>query len=293
MGKTKVLVLGANGMAGHVISLYLEDQSFEVHTITRRPYDIGKNHVIDVNDFDKLEVYIRTNSFNAIVNCIGILNEEAENKKYEAVKLNSLLSHFLVTITQDSDTRVIHLSTDCVFSGMKGNYCEDEFKDGRSFYDKSKALGEIVDDKNLTFRNSIIGPDLTNSGTGLFNWFMNQKGEISGYTHAIWNGVTTITLAKAIEQAIKENLIGLYQLVSKPINKYELLLLFNQVFKQGSLKIIEDSRIKVDKTLVNSRNDFSFIVPSQEEMIFEMKDWIEKHKELYLHYFSEELELNG
>jgi dTDP-4-dehydrorhamnose reductase len=177
------------------------------------------------------------------------------------------------------------MSTDCVFSGKTGGYKENSFRDGETFYDRSKALGEIENNKDLTFRNSIIGPDRNKNGIGLFNWFMKENDQINGFTKAIWTGVTTLTLAKAMEQALEENLTGLYNLVNnETISKYELLKLFNKAMKNN--EILPSEKLSLDKSLVNSRTDFSFIVPSYEIMVEEMKIWIENHKELYPHYFE-------
>lgn len=128
---------------------------------------------------------------------------------------------------------------------------------------------------------------MNENGIGLFNWFMKQDEEVNGYTKAVWTGVTTITLAKAMEKAVIENLTGLYNLVNNhTINKFELLNLFNKHIKEKSINLLPSEIVKVDKSLVNNRDDFSFIVPSYEQMIIEMKDWILDHKKLYTHYFD-------
>ncbi len=125
------------------------------------------------------------------------------------------------------------------------------------------------------------------NGIGLFNWFMKQKGTIQGFSGAIWTGVTTLTLAKAMEQAIKENLTGLYNLVNNTsISKYDLLNLFNKYFKNCSINIEKNENLKLDKSLRSTRKDFSFEVPNYEHMIIEMKEWVDTHKELYPHYFN-------
>jgi dTDP-4-dehydrorhamnose reductase len=222
-----------------------------------------------------------------VINCIGILNKNAEINKHEAVFLNSYLPHYLSSLTKNIETKVIQMSTDCVFSGKSGNYVENSFRDGVTFYDRSKALGELENNKDLTFRNSIIGPDMNKDGIGLFNWFMKQSGEIKGYAKAIWTGITTLTLAKAMEKATKDNLVGLYHLVNNvPITKYELLKLFNKYFKNDQLTINKSDDIILNKSLIDNRNDFYFIVPSYEDMIKDMKEWIINHKELYPHYFE-------
>ncbi|WP_238652141.1 SDR family oxidoreductase [Paenibacillus piscarius] len=284
----KVLVLGATGMAGHTISLYFKEKGHEVTGFSRNKIEYcDKSITGDVTDFTYLNRIVDEGNYDAIINAIGILNKDAEDNKALAVLINSYLPHFLVDITQNTKTRIIQMSTDCVFSGEKGGYSENSFRDGETFYDRSKALGEVENNKDLTFRNSIIGPDQNMNGIGLLNWFMKQKGEVNGFTKAIWTGVTTLTLAKAMEKALEENLTGLYNLVNNNmISKFDLLKLFNKYLRSDTLTILKSDAIEVDKSLVNKRNDFSFIVPSYEEMVSEMRVWIEEHKEFYPHYFQ-------
>jgi dTDP-4-dehydrorhamnose reductase len=124
-------------------------------------------------------------------------------------------------------------------------------------------------------------------GIGLFNWFMKQAGPIYGYTGAVWTGVTTLSLAKAMERAAAENLTGLYNLVNnETINKYGMLVLFSKYFRNSQLEVIPADKVKLDKSLVNTRKDFSFQVPGYEQMVAEMKEWVEVHKEYYPHYFN-------
>lgn len=281
----KILILGSTGMAGHTIYLYLKQEGHEVYGLD---ITYNKNFVdykLDVTKKEELKELILTEKFDAVINSIGILNNFAENNKYLAVYLNSFLPHYLVEITKGLKTKIIHMSTDCVFSGKSGSYTEKSFRDGETFYDRSKALGEIENDKDLTFRNSIIGPDINDKGIGLFNWFMKQEDTIKGYSGAIWTGVTTLTLAKAMNAALKCNLTGLYNLVNnKTISKYEMLNLFNEHMKNGNLKINVDDSVKLNKSLVNTRSDFSFKVGSYKDMIEEMKEWVISHKEHYPHY---------
>ncbi len=284
----KILVLGATGMAGHTISIYLKEAGHDVTAFSRKKFEYCNNILGDITDFDFLGKVISEGSYDAVINAIGILNKDAENDKSLAVLLNSYLPHYLSNVTKSMKTRIIQMSTDCVFSGKTGGYTESSLRDGETFYDRSKALGELENNKDLTFRNSIIGPDLNENGIGLFNWFMKQQGQINGYVKAIWTGVTTLTLAKAMERALKENLTGLYNLVNnQSINKYDLLKLFNKHFKQDALDIVPSENITLDKSLINNRNDFSFIVPDYEQMVIEMKEWVEIHKELYPHYFNQ------
>lgn len=282
----KYLVLGAGGMAGHIITHYLKEQGEEVEGLERRELSYCKTYNMDATQFNKLEQIIKENNYDVIINCIGLLNQNAEDNVDLAILLNSYLPHFLSKVTKNMKTKVIQMSTDCVFSGKKGHYTENDFPDGETYYDRTKALGELNDEKNLTFRNSIIGPDINENGIGLFNWFMKQDGEINGFEKSIWTGVTTLTLAKAMHKASYENLTGLYNLVNNEIiSKYGLVNLFNKYSKKG-LTIHKVDGIIHDKSLYRTRNDFSFDVPSYEQQIKEMFEWINSHKELYPHYFK-------
>lgn len=288
--KMKILVLGANGMAGHLIANYFSEAGHEVVAFSRKPFAGCRNIVGEIMNFNQLESTIKYENPDAIINAVGILNKDADEHRSQAVMLNSYLPHFLADITRTTNIRIIHMSTDCVFSGKTGSYRENDLTDGKTFYDRSKALGELNNSKDLTFRTSIIGPDINENGIGLFNWFMKQEGQILGFQRAIWTGVTTLTLAKAMEKALQQNLKGLYHLVNnQPISKYDLLLLFSKVFGANHSIVIPDAHVQVNKSLVNTRSDFDFIVPSYETMIEEMKNWIVNHQDQYRHYKLQEV----
>lgn len=282
----KILVLGCNGMAGHLISLYFKEKGHEVVGFARQQSQLLDSTIIgDASDMALIKKVIEEDNYDAVINCIGLLNQFAENNKAMAVLLNGYLPHYLVELTKDTKTRIIHMSTDCVFAGNDGPYFEDTLPNGASFYDRSKAMGEFNNDKDLTFRNSIIGPDIKASGIGLFNWFMKQEGPIGGFTGAIWTGVTTYTLAQAMEAALKENLTGLYNLVNNTsINKFDLCSLFNKYFRAGEVEINPNDKLQLDKTLKCTRTDFSFRVPSYEQQIKDMREWVDAHPSLYPHY---------
>lgn len=283
----KILVLGANGMAGHIISLYFKEQGHDVTGFTRSPISYCRNIIGDAMKPDDIKAAVLCDDLDVVINAVGVLNQNAEDHKSAAIMLNGYLPHFMADTLKGRRAKLIHMSTDCVFAGNTGPYYEDSFPDGKTFYDRSKAIGEINDDRNLTFRNSIVGPDPDEKGTGLFNWFMKQEGPISGFTGAIWTGVTTLTLAKAMEQAIKENLTGLYNLVNnESISKFDLCTLFNKYFRDGRIMINPSDKLQLDKSLRRCRTDFSFIVPSYEQQVKEMAEWVNAHKEFYPHYFK-------
>ena len=281
----KLLVLGCNGMAGHTISLYMQERGHDVLGFDRSKSQIVPSIVGDAKNTEVLKDIIKCGKFDSVINCIGLLNQFAEKNKELAVFLNSYLPHFLADITSEIDTHIIHMSTDCVFSGKRGEYTEDDFRDGETFYDRSKALGELDDNKNITLRNSIVGPDINPNGIGLLNWFMQQTGDISGYTGAIWTGQTTLQLAKTMEVVALNKASGLYNMVpDKPINKYDLLQLFNKYLRNDSVSIKAIDGLTANKSLKRTRFDFDYVIPDYETMIYELSKWVKIHSALYPHY---------
>ena len=281
----KFFVIGCNGMAGHTISLYLQEQGHDLFGFGKSKSQFIESVVGDAHDTEFLKKIIAEGKYDSVINCIGILNQFAENNKASATFLNSYFPHFLAEATAGSDTQVIHMSTDCVFSGKVGEYTEYDFRDGATFYDRSKALGELEDDKNITLRNSIVGPDINSSGIGLLNWFMQQSGEINGYTTSIWTGQTTLQLAKTMEVAAREKAHGLYNTVpDHSISKYDLLKLFNHYLRGDSLRINPIEGVTADKSLKRTRHEFGYLIPDYETMVAELAEWITKHKYMYPHY---------
>jgi dTDP-4-dehydrorhamnose reductase len=282
----KILILGANGMAGHILVKGLQDQmgQYNVISVARNTSLIKPNIILNVINFDKLKHLIETESPNIIINCVGLLNNAAEDNPDEAILVNSYLPHYLEALTKCTTTKIIHISTDCVFSGEEGAYLETSFKNGLGYYSQTKSLGEINNSKDLTFRTSIIGPELNSYGIGLFHWLITQQNEVHGFKKAYWTGITTVELLRAIKKAISDNLTGLYHLVyDVKISKYELLCILNKEFSLG-LKIIPTEKYNIDKSLVNTRKDFQYQINSYEDMISEMHSWILFNKELYPHY---------
>lgn len=272
-------------MAGHTISLYLQERGHEVEGFDLRKSCYIKSFACDAFDTETIAEVIIKGKYDSVINCIGVLNQFAENDKALAAFLNSYFPHFLAKITDGTGTQVIHMSTDCVFSGKKGQYTEDDIPDGTSFYDKSKALGELYDNKNITMRNSIVGPDINPRGIGLLNWFMQQHKEINGYTMSMWTGQTTLQLAKTMEAAAREKAYGLYNMVPDcSISKYELCRLFNKYLRNESIKINPVEGVNADKSLRRTRYDFGYLIPDYETMVIELAEWIIGHKNMYPHY---------
>lgn len=281
----RIAILGGTGMAGHVSVIYLCECGYDVHYMSRSAPNTTNSKPLDATDIPAVHAWLDSINPDIILNCIGLLVADSDTRPDKAIFLNAYLPQYLAQIYKNTDVKIIHLSTDCVFSGKRGNYLESDIPDGETVYDRTKSLGEILNSKDLTLRMSIIGPDCDENGVGLFNWFMKQSGTINGFTRAMWNGVTTIELARAINEAITQDLTGLYQLTpGEVIDKFSLLLLFQNIFGKTDVIIQPCDNYAVDKTLINTRKDFNFKVRDYQEQIKNMQDWIERYSELYKHY---------
>jgi len=282
--KKKILVLGSTGMLGHqVVNYFLKFDDYDVIDIAFRSKLREKTIISDVTDKTAFEKVVTELSPDFIVNCIGVLIHGSNNVE-NAIYLNAYLPHQLKKISKNIGAKLIHISTDCVFSGDKGGYIESDVKDGKGVYSQTKILGEIEDDANLTLRTSIIGPELKDNGEGIFHWFMGQSGDISGFTKAIWSGVTTIELAKAVKWSIDNDITGLYHVTNNTlISKHELLKLFQKHTKKDiNIKPVDGNN--VDKSFIDTRLLMNYKIPSYDEMISDMASLIVNNRSLYSQY---------
>ncbi|UQD51858.1 SDR family NAD(P)-dependent oxidoreductase [Bacillus methanolicus] len=271
----RLLILGGRGMAGHMMVDYFRKYyKYDVHYTSRDQAD-PRSIFLDVSNRESVKKVIDDLKPDIVINGIGILNGSADKNIKEAILVNSLLPHYLSELTESYGGKLIHISTDCVFSGKRGDYKEDDLPDGTSVYAKTKSLGEINSKRHLTIRTSIIGPELKENGIGLFLWFMKQTGFIKGYQNVFWNGVTTLELAKAVEKMITNNVTGIFHLCTKEkISKYELLKLIQKIFDKNDVEIVPDSEIVLDRTILSTRDDFQYNVPNYESMLVELRDWM-------------------
>lgn len=271
----KLLIFGGQGMLGHLLVRYFgECSSYHVQYTTRDKQD-PKGLYVDARDSVLVDKVIEAVAPNVIVNCLGILNQFAEANPQEAYWVNGLLPHRIREAVERVGGKLIHISTDCVFSGNRGDYKENDQPEGTTIYARSKALGEVTGGQHLTIRTSIIGPEIRTQGIGLLQWFLQQQGIVKGYTHVMWNGVTTLELAKAIHHAIEHPFSGLLQLTApQKISKYELLHLFQHAFDKRDVSIISDEEIRLDRTLINTRDDFTFEVSAYPIMLKQLADWM-------------------
>ena len=275
----KYLILGASGMAGHMIALYLRENGHEAIGVSRRSVDFVDSISLDLTESHaELAKIICDGNFDFVVNAAGY--------KEQAILINSYLPQFLVGVTRKIKTRIIQLSTDCVFQGDKGPYSVDATPDGTSFYARTKSLGEIDDRKNITLRTSIVGPDINEGGIGLFNWFMRQRKEVYGYSCVQWSGVTTLELARIISLIPSDfDCSGIVNLTSNvSISKHELLCLFNHFFREDAVVVKNKSDLVCDKSLIMSPS-VCFVNPYVIQIKM-MREWVLHHRTLYKHYLD-------
>lgn len=209
----KILILGCNGMVGHVVTLWFQEHGYEIYGYDETPSEICPIKVDSFYNEKQIVSTIEQFEPKVIINCTAVINEDAEADKAEAAFINSYLPHLLEKITSNTDTVLVHRSTDCIFSGNKGNYSITDIPDATSFYARTKAIGEVNNNKDITIRTSLIGPELCANGKGLFNWYYQQNGNVKGFKNAIWTGLTTVEFAKEIESLLLQKVHGLFQLV--------------------------------------------------------------------------------
>jgi dTDP-4-dehydrorhamnose reductase len=268
----KILVIGANGMAGHVIATYLKQQGHTVATAARSHADI----TIDIERINPQDAFFALlRDYDFVINCVGLLVKASIDRPDRAAVINSWFPHYLELQLQDTTTKLVHLSTDCVFDGAKGEYVEDDVHTEINAYGRSKSLGEVNNHKDVTFRMSIIGPEIKSNGTGLLNWFLTtNQSELSGWENAWWNGITTLQLAKCIDQHVRNPIItGVYHLVNNDnkINKYDLLVKFNEIYRTGKTIIRTQGPKPVNKILIDKQQLVDFKIPNYDTMLTEMK----------------------
>lgn len=262
-------------MAGSMMADYfLRKQGIEVVWTTRD--GSGSSLPLDAANLYAVRGLITDVRPHLIVNCVGKLNRDAEDHPVEAYRVNGLLPHWLAFCAGETGARLIHISSDCVFLGDRGGYTEEDVPDGTSVYARSKALGELPHDaRHLTIRTSIIGPDTSPKGIGLLRWFLQQKGEVSGYRRVMWNGVTTLELAKAVDYAISRPEIGglVHLRSAEPVSKLEMLEMFKQAYGKQDVIITPVDEPAIDRTLNSVRHDWTYAAPSVSVMVAEMAEW--------------------
>jgi dTDP-4-dehydrorhamnose reductase len=260
----RVIVLGAAGMLGHKLLQRLRSDYKVAGTIRDCVPDSGLLQVlsgikiysgVDAVDLASVQRAIDDWEAQVVVNCIGIVKQtNAANDALTSIAINSLLPHQLAHLTEPRGARLIHFSTDCVFSGQRGNYVEDDMPDPVDLYGRSKLLGEVTTRNALTLRLSIVGRGLRGH-LGLIDWFLSQRGRrVNGYVHALYSGLTTIAAAELVGWLIRAHpeLHGLWQVSGEPISKFDLLQIVRRVYKLD-IDVVPDETFRCDRQLDSTR----------------------------------------
>jgi len=289
----KVLILGGSGMLGHKL-WQVAAEHFETYATVRQTpavytryglFDTARlqGHV-SAEDFDSVTRAIALVRPDVTVNCIGIVKQAAAAQDpVTSIAINALFPHRLAYLCRAAGSRLIHISTDCVFSGRLGNYAEDDQSDAEDLYGRTKFLGEVGMENCLTLRTSIIGRELESS-SGLVEWFLGQEGKrVRGYKRAIFSGFTTLALAETIVQLIAEHpeLHGLWQVAAEPINKYDLLSLVKDAYG-ADIRIEPEETVAIDRSLnaERFRSRTGMVPPPWTEMIARMRQDTTPYAEL-------------
>lgn len=265
MSDCRVMVLGATGMLGSATyRLFAGSRGFSVVGTMRggsAPGVLPKHDRarviggVDITDFDRLVRVLGDVRPDVVVNCIGVVKQlDAAKDPLVSILVNSLLPHRLAELCKATSARLVHVSTDCVFDGRKGNYKESDFADAYDLYGRTKFLGEVDYPHAITLRTSIIGHEI-NSNVSLVDWFLSQPGPtVKGYRKAIYSGFPTVELATIIRDKIipRPDLQGLWHVASEPINKLELLRLVARQYGK-TIEIVPDDAVNIDRSLDGSR----------------------------------------
>lgn len=285
----RILILGADGMIGHKIAQSLED--FELILASRKSISsksigiINGKMVLHNLITDSLDLLLDNTTPDIIINCAGITTRRGvEDNIVNTELLNSDLPHKLDSWANLNSKKLIHFSTDCVFSGNRGNYLDNDFADAEDIYGKSKALGEVNSPNTLTIRCSMIGRELYNF-TELFEWLKKNKNKkIEGYSKVFYSGITTVRMGKILNQILKKNLnlSGIYNISSTPISKFDLLVKLSNAFNLN-VDIKQNKNNKSNKVLISEK--FTEITgiypPNWDDLISEFKEDCNKYKGLY------------
>lgn len=276
----RVLILGGAGMLGHKLWQVFQDR-FDTWVTVRADYQAYSRYgffdpqrtlsSVDAFDFDSVTRAVAQVQPQVIVNCIGIIKQlPTAHDPVISVSINTLFPHQLANLCQVAETRLIHFSTDCVFSGRKGMYDEEDISDAEDLYGRTKFLGEVSRENCLTLRTSVIGRELATTN-GLLEWFLSHRGGgVRGYTQAIFSGFTSFAMAQMVVNIIEQqpDLSGIYHVSSEPINKYELLCELRDAMKL-SIEIEPYSEMRVDRSLNSDcfQRKTGYTTPSWTEMI--------------------------
>jgi dTDP-4-dehydrorhamnose reductase len=281
----RVLVIGASGMLGNAILRVLSQQQNWVIYGTLRSPNLALQKMapraqllqgIHADQPDCLVAAFAQSGPQVVINCVGLVKQLANaDDPLEAIPINGLLPHRLARLCELTQARLVHISTDCVFSGTQGNYRESDLPDAKDLYGRSKLIGEVTYRHSITLRTSIIGHELGRD-LGLVGWFLSQRGSVKGYTEAIFSGLPTYELARVLRDCVIPNtdIHGLYHVAAEPISKHDLLQIINREYGKN-LQIEPDDKVKINRSLdgLRFRAATGYVAPSWPDLIAHMREF--------------------
>lgn len=290
----KVLVLGADGMLGHQVVGSLVARGHDVTAATRRvPNSLVETALagaklingIDARIDDTIVHALGVSRPDAVVNAIGIVKQRPEAKEaLESIRINGLLPHQLAAQCEAIGARLVHISTDCVFSGKRGNYSEADLPDPVDLYGRTKLIGEVGGKNCITLRTSIIGLELFQK-SGLVEWFLRQEESAMGWSHALYSGITTMELSRVMINVLEResSLDGVWHVSAKPISKLDLLARLRDLLGRR-VDLVPDDSVTIDRTMDSTRfmAATSYVPPSWDVMLEELAGKIQT-RESHIH----------
>ena len=278
----KILILGSSGILSRTLQLYLSKKNIDFLTISREKNNNKNVNLKNISNFKNLEELIFKIRPTHIINCIGItkFNNTYKNKKL-TVLLNTKMPIYLAGLCKLNKIYLLHISTDCVFSGKKGNYSDNSYKDTNDLYGLSKNKGEVKNKFTATIRTSFIGPEL-NTKKSLLSWFLNEKKFVRGYSKAFFSGITSLELCKIIYNCfIKKNILQnkIINIGTRRISKFTLLTKIRKIFKK-KIDIVRYQNFTIDRSLDSKkfRKLTSYKIVNRDKMLLELKKFMINNK---------------
>ncbi len=282
----RILIFGASGMLGNAVFRFLNE--LDLYKVFATVRSLGAKKLfyerfadriiegVDVTNNDSLIRVMTSIKPDIVINCVGLIKQIIdETDPLPTIEINAILPHRLSMLCQITNSRLIHISTDCVFSGKQGNYFESDESDATDLYGKTKFIGEVSGENIITLRTSIIGHELS-SRRALVAWFLSQEGKVKGYTRAIFSGVPTVEFARIIRDfvLIRPDLSGLYHVSAAPISKFDLLHQIASTYEKD-IEIEPDDSVEIDRSLNSSlfKEATGYSAPPWPELILRMRDF--------------------
>ncbi|MDD6193884.1 MAG: sugar nucleotide-binding protein [Lachnospiraceae bacterium] len=282
----RILVIGSGGMLGHMTTLYLAEKGYDVCDISKTKKCREETVLLDVCDTRTFSQYLKQHYFDVVINCVALLVGASEANPQMAHAINEEFPHWLENFFEGTPTQIIQVSTAGVFQGSNAPYPETADCDARGCYNITKYRGELHNSKDLTVRSDFWGPDMCEEASGLFHWIMTAEGVVNGFSNVVINGVSSLEFVCFIEEILGTSMTGIYHLHSEePISKADLLRKICATFERTNIRVLGVTEPRRNTCLKTVTTHTTYHPKGYEQQMTELKEWMEKHRELYSHYF--------